>query len=92
MTLTSTLFLASGRSQRPKTVLTESSDVELYEPEEMVSDLVVAKLLGVKRATVQRWRLRRVGPPFHKCGRAIRYKVDEVRAYLAQHRVRTRDA
>ena len=52
----------------------------------------VAEFLGVSARTLQGWRWRGGGPPFHRIGSAIRYDLGEVRAWLdAQRRTSTSD-
>lgn len=41
----------------------------------------VAALLGVKPATLQKWRRRGQGPPYFRAGRAVRYWPAEVQAW-----------
>lgn len=44
----------------------------------------VASLCGVSEATVRYWRHVRTGPPSARLGRHVRYRPDEVRAWIAQ--------
>lgn len=48
----------------------------------MMSQQVVAEMLGVPERTLEQWRYRRVGPAFVKVGRHVRYRVDAVEAWL----------
>lgn len=43
----------------------------------------VAELLTVSVATIRRWRLLRQGPRYIKVGAAVRYRSDDVGAWLA---------
>lgn len=45
---------------------------ELITPEE------AAKVLGVRPGTLAVWRTRSINLPFHKIGRAVRYKLADV--------------
>ncbi len=41
-----------------------------------------AAFLGVRVETLAQWRWRGDGPPFHRAGRAIRYRRDELDRWL----------
>jgi len=47
-----------------------------------LTDIEVAARLGVSPFTLRAWRYRGVGPRFLKLGRAVRYRPDDVDAYL----------
>ncbi len=55
----------------------------VYKP---VSDLLnehdVARLIGLSVASVRRWRLLKTGPKYLKIGAAVRYKPEDVSAWL----------
>jgi hypothetical protein len=47
-----------------------------------------AAFLGLKSHRVlQAWRCRRIGPPYLKVGHAVRYKLQDLVAYLEKIRV-----
>ncbi len=46
-----------------------------------------AKVLGVAVQTLRNWRHLRKGPPYIKLGRAIRYRDEDLVAFLERHRV-----
>ena len=46
----------------------------------------VAEFLGVPPATVYAWRYRREGPPALKIGRHLRFRLEEVEAWLETKR------
>jgi excisionase family DNA binding protein len=54
-----------------------------------LTDIEVAKRLGVSRFTVRAWRLKGTGPRFLKMGRAVRYRVQDVEEYERQALVDT---
>ncbi|WFF32430.1 helix-turn-helix domain-containing protein [Propionibacterium freudenreichii] len=54
----------------------KASDLQLLTPEEL------SGLVKVDVATLVQWRHRRQGPPFVKVGRLVRYRVDDVRAWI----------
>ena len=47
----------------------------------------VSKLIGVTRATLQNWRWRRVGLPYSKFMRSVRYKESDLYAYMEAGRI-----
>lgn len=54
-----------------------------------LTDVEVARRLGVSRFTVRSWRLKGVGPRFLKLGRAVRYRPQDVDEYERQALVET---
>lgn len=43
-----------------------------------------AAYLRVSRSTLAKWRMSRIGPPFHRCGpRLVYYFRDEIDTWLA---------
>ncbi len=43
-----------------------------------------AEELCVSRSTLAKWRMKRTGPPYHRCGpRLVFYYWDEIEAWLA---------
>lgn len=43
-----------------------------------------AEELCVSRSTLAKWRMKRTGPPFHRCGpRLVFYYKDEIETWLA---------
>jgi excisionase family DNA binding protein len=49
-----------------------------------------AALLGVPSRTVEDWRLRRMGPPYVRLGRHVRYRREDLVAWLEENTVRPR--
>ncbi len=47
-----------------------------------LTDVEVAERLGVSPFTVRAWRFKGIGPRFLKFGRAVRYRPEDVDAYL----------
>lgn len=54
--------------------------------ERLVGEAAVAEFLCVSRRTLQGWRWRGGGPPFHRIGSAIRYDMAELRSWLDERR------
>ncbi len=49
----------------------------------LLTEQRVAQLLQVTVKTLQAWRVRGGGPPFVKVGRCVRYRLEDVEAYVA---------
>ncbi len=56
---------------------------------ERLSNAEAAEYLGLKAATLNKWRVYGAGPPFLKVGRLIRYRKSDLDAYLAGRLVRS---
>jgi predicted DNA-binding transcriptional regulator AlpA len=51
-----------------------------------------AKILGIKKGTLDIWRHQGKGPQFHKIGRLVRYSTADIETFLNKsHRVSTSD-
>jgi predicted DNA-binding transcriptional regulator AlpA len=48
----------------------------------LVNEFDVARITGMSVATVRRWRLFRQGPKYLKIGAAVRYKPEDISAWL----------
>jgi predicted DNA-binding transcriptional regulator AlpA len=48
----------------------------------LLNERTVAEMLGISVATVRRWRLLRQGPTYIKIGAAVRYKPEDIAAWL----------
>jgi hypothetical protein len=48
----------------------------------LVRESEAARLLGLKVATLRRWRWVGKGPPFRKIGAAVRYHLDDLSAFI----------
>jgi len=51
--------------------------------ESLLKEHDVARITGLSIASVRRWRLLRQGPKYLKLGSAVRYKPEDVSAWLA---------
>ena len=56
---------------------------------DLLSEADIAKQIGVSLATVRRWRRERTGPPYVKIAASVRYRQEDVDAYVAKSIVRT---
>jgi len=61
-----------NHSPRTRTIM----DLALLDPE------TLSNRIGVSEGTLANWRWRRIGPRWIKAGAAIRYRVDDVEAWL----------
>jgi predicted DNA-binding transcriptional regulator AlpA len=50
--------------------------------EELMNEHDIARITGLSVASVRRWRLLRQGPRYVKIGAAVRYKIEDVQAWL----------
>ena len=46
-----------------------------------------AKLLNVAVQTLRNWRHKRQGPAYVKFGRAVRYQVQDIEAYIEKQKI-----
>ena len=54
---------------------------------QFLTEVEVAKILNVSRATLQQNRWLNRGLPFFKVGRSVRYSGDDLQAYIEENRV-----
>ena len=50
--------------------------------ETLLNEHDVARITGLSLASVRRWRLLRTGPTYRKLGAAVRYKAEDVVAWI----------
>jgi len=50
----------------------------------------VAKILGVKRATIYQWKWKRVDFPFVKVGRSLRVDEGDLHIYLESQKMKSK--
>ena len=55
--------------------------------EKYVSDIEGAKILSASPQTLRNWRCMWKGPAYSKCGRMVRYKVQDLLDFMAAGRV-----
>lgn len=61
-----------------------SQNATIHEPE-------AARYIGLSVAWLRQSRMRGRGPAFVRIGRAIRYRLADLEAYLSAHRIEPRD-
>jgi excisionase family DNA binding protein len=61
----------------------------IYHPDydHLLTEVQAAELLGLSVRTLQAWRVRGSMIPYVRCGRAVRYRASDVRAWIAAHTV-----
>lgn len=50
----------------------------------LMTETEAARLLGVSIRTLQSWRWRRVGPRYTKLGGSVRYRVEDINAFIEE--------
>jgi predicted DNA-binding transcriptional regulator AlpA len=60
----------------------EEAEPRLMSAGDLIDEPALATRLGVSRSTLQSWRYAGRGPRYIKLGRMIRYRNDDVEAYL----------
>ncbi len=50
--------------------------------ETLITEHDVARVVGMSVASVQRWRLKRQGPMYLKIGAAVRYRPEDLKAWI----------
>ena len=64
-----------------------------YQPDDMVTEAETARIIGMSVQFLRQSRMeglranRTAGPPYHKIGRSVRYKISDLTAWLASHRI-----
>lgn len=73
--------------------LARLSDVAAVDvtPAPTVHEPDAARYIGLSRAFLRQGRAHGRGPAYIKCGRAIRYRIADLDAWLEAHRVVTKD-
>lgn len=58
-------------------------DSHTTEPDEALTAQEVARILRVTPAALRQWRYKRVGPPWIRLGKLVRYRRSDLTAWLA---------
>jgi excisionase family DNA binding protein len=51
------------------------------------TDIQASKVLGLRPQTLRNWRIARKGPPYHKFGRAVRYRLEDLEDWLKSKKI-----
>ena len=54
-----------------------------------VSAKQVSRITGLALPTLRNWRFKRMGMPYSKIGRSVRYAMEDVLHYMESRKVRT---
>jgi hypothetical protein len=57
--------------------------------EEVLDERGAARMIGCSVALMRKWRLFNEGPSYVKVGRLVRYRQDDIDAFLNANRVQT---
>ena len=58
----------------------------------MLSEGQVAELFEIPRSTLRCWRWQGKGPKYYKAGRTVKYRAEDIDAYLVGQPVETLDS
>ncbi len=83
MHLDGTVLLMNEKAQDTNQEVSSLPEL-LQEPPSLMTPQEVADFLQVPVATVQLWRAKRTGPRGYRVGRHVRYRREDVEAWLAQ--------
>ena len=59
----------------------------MHKTEDFLNDKEAASFLRLSPQTLRNWRTQSRGPAYIKAGRAIRYAMEDLRAFMDQNRV-----
>lgn len=62
-------------------LMKEKNKEPLFNPSGFIDTEAAARFLDLQKNTLEIWRYRGEGPVFHKFGRAVRYSMENLRAY-----------
>jgi predicted DNA-binding transcriptional regulator AlpA len=62
--------------------LSERESVATSQLPTLLNEFDVARVTGLSVASIRRWRLFKQGPKYLKLGSAVRYRAEDVRAWL----------
>lgn len=84
---------AVSEHDHPLSVLGRLQMLDRDDQDNLIDDVEVAKLLGVKHLTVVGWRKHGKGPAYHSfSSKCVRYKRPDVEHFVAKHRRSTEDS
>ena len=66
------------------------TNLNVLDPDSNVSEIKAAEILGVTIFCLRRWRNRKINVPYCRVGRLVRYRVSDLTAFLAAHRIEVR--
>jgi len=60
--------------------------IEKYKDDRWVDSYAICRLFSLKYDTLKKQRTRKVGLPFHKFGRSVRYNILEIKNWLQENK------
>lgn len=54
---------------------------------QLVGEIVAARMLDAKPSTIQKWRVKGVGPRWVRVGRLVKYDVEDLKSWAESHKV-----
>jgi predicted DNA-binding transcriptional regulator AlpA len=54
-----------------------------------ISEKEVSRITGLALPTLRNWRFKRMGMPYSKVGRSVRYAMEDVLHYMESRKVQT---
>ena len=60
----------------------------MQKEETFLNDREAARFLRLSPQTLRNWRVQSRGPSYSRAGRAVRYAMEDLRAYMEQNRVK----
>ena len=60
-------------------------------PSHALDERDAGRYIGYKPDTLRKWRREGTGPAYIRCNRSVRYLLADLDAWLAKHRVETRE-
>jgi hypothetical protein len=77
----------SSRKRKPQAAANAPFDPAALPDESYVNEHDAARITGIPAKLLRQWRWQRVGPPFFKVShRLVRYKTQDLRRFMGQHR------
>lgn len=59
----------------------------LIETPRWITEKEASQIMGIAIQTLRNWRFKRVGPPYAKVSKAVRYRVDEVVDFMERKKI-----
>lgn len=75
----------------------QRTSIDDFQPGDMLNEKETASIIGMSVQFLRQSRMdgiranRTPGPPYHKIGRSVRYRVSDLRCWLEAHRVEPRN-
>ena len=57
----------------------------------LLSTYEAARYLGISAGTMTNWRNRKEGPPYIKIGTSVRYRLEDLKAWIVARRIEVKE-